>query len=625
MKKTFLNVFLALLLCAAVTVGAQAATLAELFGIEGDAPQETISASDGDPFAQAQVAVEPPIILTGETPEPDFEAIAAEETGIADSDIRDDGMVRVLLRSLKGPKTITLTLDGVYTLEHDAGFRFARGTRVVLTNVDGRIFMAVGGLTLDMGVGLTLTRQAAEGVNGLYIEESERDTLYPGDLCVTAEGGGLTCVLTIRMEDYLEGVIAYEMSDAWPVEALKSQAVAARTYALQRKRVNADEDYDVTDTTSDQVFKGVDAEYTTVAEAVRATSGVIGVAEDGSPAQCWYTASNGGRVALPSDVWVGIEDVSYVERKDDPYDVENPNSMVTALQVSADAHESEALRTLLQAALEEKYADRDAIEFDEIMSVEPVEDVPEGSRMYTKLRFTVTATALMPMPAATPEATEAAFEEGIAPVDATVAPTAEPKKERRSVNELFVVDLSVYDDIKDTLELGINSSDCELCGVTQADGMFFIEMRRYGHGVGMSQRGAQRMAGVYGKTWQEILSFYYPGMRLERVNWETPELEAVEELTDSVGAARPEPTPLPTPAPLPPLKEGEYYATISLGDDGSMMNLREAPTTQSMVITQLADGQRLIVEDKTADENGWVAVHTAEYSGYAKLNYLKRE
>ena len=157
----------------------------------------------------------------------------------------------------------------------------------------------------------------------------------------------------------------------------------------------------------------------------------------------------------------------------------------------------------------------------------------------------------------------------------------------------------------------------------EGDG-YTIQLRRFGHGVGMSQRGAQRMAGVEGMSWTEILSFYYPGMTLEKIDWAYPELEELAALPDSVGRARPDPTPTPSPAPLPELEAGEYYATVQLGDASSTLNLRQAPTTQSQVVAQLKNGRRLIVCG-AADEGGWVQARTAEYEGYCKLEYLKAE
>lgn len=566
---------------------------------------------------------------------------ADEKESISSSAIQDDGVVRVYLKSLAAPQNLTIDLNGVYTVENDAGFRFDRDTRIVLSDGGDRIWLSVGGLTLDMGAALTLTRQYSDDPeNGMRIAETQRDTLYMGDLTVCREeSGGLRAVLSINMEDYLCGVVAYEMSDSWPLEALKAQAVAARTYAMQRKWSAGNKDYDLVDTTGDQVFKGYNAEYTHVIEAVRATEGVVGI-YNGGFATCYYTASNGGEIALPSDVWSGDGDYGYLARRADPYDLENPNSMVSSVTFSPGAADNAALHAMLEeglkAAAEAQGIEAEGLEFEEIRSIEAINPVAEGSIMYQTLRFTLSASALMP---------------DWAPKDDDVGSPGEPHEsrsanlalytidylrrllldspyeqssQRRLLDEDFIVDLDVYRQIKDGLKLGLNGGDYEIVSVEKGVFDFTIEMRRFGHGVGMSQRGAQRMAGVHEKTWLEILDFYYPGMTLEKIEWDTPDLQAIDELPESIGAARPDPTPTPTPAPLPALQDGEYYATVALEDAGSTLNMRQNPTTQSPVICLLYGGRRLIVCGE-ADADGWVAVKTAEESGYVKLEYLKKE
>ena len=228
-----------------------------------------------------------------------------ESAGPAESDLQDDGMLRVGLVSLGNPGSLSLTLAGSYTVGHNSGFRFDRHTEIYLTAEDDHILLTVGGLTLNMGGSFTLTRQAAEGDdNGIYIAESEKNTLYCGDLNLSVREGGLFPVLTIQIEDYLYGVVAYEMSDSFPLEALKAQAVAARTYAMGRKWVSAAKDYDVVDTAGDQVYKGYDAEYANVIRAVDETRGIVCTYKGGF-ATCYYTASNGGQTALPTDIWSG--------------------------------------------------------------------------------------------------------------------------------------------------------------------------------------------------------------------------------------------------------------------------------------------------------------------------------
>ena len=235
----------------------------------------------------------------------------------AASQIEDDGMLRVYLKSLGDPEALGLTLAGSYTVEGDRGFRFARDTEIALAADNGSVLLSVGGLTIDMGDSLTLTRHATDGENGIYIHESEKNTLFEGDLTISESGGTLRPVLNIQIEDYLSGVVAYEMSDSFPLEALKAQAVAARTYAMGKKWSSAGRDYDVVDTTADQVFKGLDARYTNVIEAVEETRGIVGTYKGGF-AMCYYAASNGGQTALATDIWGSSGDYGYLSMVDDP-------------------------------------------------------------------------------------------------------------------------------------------------------------------------------------------------------------------------------------------------------------------------------------------------------------------
>ena len=159
--------------------------------------------------------------------------------------------------------------------------------------------------------------------------------------------------------------------------------------------------------------------------------------------------------------------------------------------------------------------------------------------------------------------------------------------------------------------------------VAQSGDTFTISMRRFGHGVGMSQRGAQWMAGEYGMTYTDILHFYYPGMTLETIDWPEVELVALEELPDSLGAARARPTPTPTPAPLPELETGEYYATVALESRSSSLNVREEPSTSARIVAALGYGRRVIVSEDAGD--GWVRIRTAELEGYVRLEYLEAD
>ena len=536
---------------------------------------------------------------------------------VADSAMDDDGSIRVLLKSLGSIDALHLTIDGEYAVENDPGFRFVRGAEISLHAIDGKIWLNAGGLVVDMGQSVTLTRHASdEETNGLLLAETNRSNLYNGDLSATVQNGALRLILTTDVEEYLYGVVAYEMSDSFPLEALKAQAVAARTYAMQRRYAAGSRDWDVTDTTADQVFKGFDPDYTRVITAVDATRGVVGMRNDAF-AQCYYTASNGGRVATPKQIWGGDDDGA-IRAKDDPYDLENPRSLVNSVEFARDMSDCAALREMIAARLD------DGQELVEATAVTPVDAEPWGSRMYQNVRFDLTVRVeVAPTPSPQPSATPAAT-----PVNWLLtlfnAPTATPEPAPVYEEIPASVTLSTYGDLKDGLSLGLNGGDYELITAVETETGFALEMRRFGHGVGMSQRGAQQMAGEHDFTWREILSFYYPGMTLERIDWQTEPLTDLGSVSAVMGYARPDPTPKPTPAPLPALESGERYGTVTLSNADSTLNVRETPSTAARVLDQFESGRRVIVCTEP-DEDGWIRIRTAELTGYVKAEYVATE
>src|ERR1044071_1219012 len=94
---------------------------------------------------------------------------------------------------------------------------------------------------------------------------------YRGTFTVTSDGKQLTLVNTVPLEQYLYAVVPSEMPKTWPAEALKAQAVAARSYALAVRQTTGA--FDVYPDTRSQVYGGVTAEAPTATAAVDATVG----------------------------------------------------------------------------------------------------------------------------------------------------------------------------------------------------------------------------------------------------------------------------------------------------------------------------------------------------------------
>ena len=141
---------------------------------------------------------------------------------------------------------------------------------------------------------------------------------YRGSLEFRPNGsGGVYTVDAVGLDDYVRGVIAAEMPSSWPPEAMKAQAVAARTYAITTDVAGTF--YGLYTDTRSQMYTGVAAETPATDAAVAATDGQI-VTYDGAPATTYFFASSGGHTENIEDVWPGASAAPWLRGVDDPYD-----------------------------------------------------------------------------------------------------------------------------------------------------------------------------------------------------------------------------------------------------------------------------------------------------------------
>lgn len=125
-------------------------------------------------------------------------------------------------------------------------------------------------------------------------------------------------VVEFQMEEYLLGVLAAEVPADWPLEALKAQAVAARSYALYRTRHPQTDGYDLEATVNDQLFQLHKVYSDQLVHAVRSTRGEILQWRDQSiPA--FFHSCCGGYTEQASQVWTWAKDLTFYQAKADPY------------------------------------------------------------------------------------------------------------------------------------------------------------------------------------------------------------------------------------------------------------------------------------------------------------------
>ncbi|MDY7001913.1 MAG: SpoIID/LytB domain-containing protein, partial [Thermodesulfobacteriota bacterium] len=260
--------------------------------------------------------------------------------------------------------------------------------------------------------------------------------------------GQILAVNQLPLDKYLLGVVPKEMSPSWDQEALRSQAVAARSYAYFLLLKSTDKPYDVSATTASQVYGGADVGNKATAGAVAATRGRV-LFYGGKPALAYFHAHSGGVLEDDKQVWTA--DLPYFEVKDDAVSQKfKPVDWECSIPAGSVA---DALQ-------------RSGFSGGRVTGLS-IDTVSDSGRMATVR------------------------------VDAGENPIV------LKSNALRIM-------------LGPTKMRSTLCTVKKKGDVFYFKGKGYGHGVGLSQWGAQAMA-VQGKICPEILAHYYPGTELKKI------------------------------------------------------------------------------------------------------------
>jgi stage II sporulation protein D len=304
------------------------------------------------------------------------------------------------------------------------------------------------------------------GQNLFTLYNGEKTNRYRGSLEFRAAPEGLTAINTLPLEEYLFGVVPNEMYALWPVEALKAQAVVARSYVLAQMGSYNQQGFDVLATQASQVYRGIDSENPLTTQAVCLTKGEI-LTYGGRPVDAVFHSSSGGFTENSEEVWKNS--LAYLRGKPDPYDLNEKhyNWLVSYTQ--------EQLKQQLASKKQWRQGDKyiEQVNFKEITDLVELERTSSGARVK---RLAVC---------------------GIGPDD----------------QELKV---EIYNaDAVRTL-LGLKSAFFTLEKTFSAEQKLERVTFRgngWGHGVGMSQYGALGMA-KQGFNYRDILLYYYPGVDL---------------------------------------------------------------------------------------------------------------
>ena len=190
----------------------------------------------------------------------------------------------------------------------------AAGAGVTVRSSRGKLVKRFGGPVRFSAGGDEPVKLMGAALNGIS------DGRYRGAIEVQP-GGGATAINVIDLDPYVKGVVAGEMPSSWPLEALKVQAVAARTYALATRKTTGT--FDQYPDTRSQVYRGVTGESARSNAAVDATKGQI-LEYGGVPAVTYYHSTSGGHTEDVQSSFIGALSKPWLVGVEDPYDTQSP-------------------------------------------------------------------------------------------------------------------------------------------------------------------------------------------------------------------------------------------------------------------------------------------------------------
>ena len=167
--------------------------------------------------------------------------------------------------------------------------------------------------------GTAYRRLTFSGSSALYVNGKP----FRGVAEVSPAEKGILVVNELPLEEYLVGLINCEISSAWPIEAIKAQAVIARTYALNRKLARSTSFYHLESSVIDQVYDGCEIEDSRARRGVSDTAGEV-LSYHGAVIQAFYHSNCGGRTEASENVW-GAR-LPYLSGVDCTYCLTSPSS-----------------------------------------------------------------------------------------------------------------------------------------------------------------------------------------------------------------------------------------------------------------------------------------------------------
>lgn len=381
--------------------------------------------------------------------------------------------------------------------------------RIMLTDEYNEIL-----LMFDKNQGIYLSSLNASDESVINIENNS----YRDYITFSRTGDELIIINTVKIKNYLYGVVPKETYPSWPLEALKAQAVAARNYALINSNKHSNEGYDLCDTSHCQVYGGYKSETIMTNRAVNETLGRI-LMYNNELVEAYYHSSSGGYTEDSENVW--SNKVPYLRGVDDSFSLGSPYDSWQFI-IS-----DEEIRTKLI---------ENGLDVGHITDVSVLSTSESGRVIELMIRGTMGSQVLKK------EKVRQVFGDNNIKSTLYEVYFGDGKNSSSLTQEIYVYNTNNGSIEKQSLDnVNILSSDgakslntnllskgvtitdgtvrTELTdkkvqGLLNSDGKFVFSGKGWGHGVGMSQWGAKKMAEL-GYSYEEILEYYYTGAKVK--------------------------------------------------------------------------------------------------------------
>lgn len=331
---------------------------------------------------------------------------------------------------------------------------------------------------------------------------------YRGDVEIKRyTDSDMTVINVLGMQEYLYGVVPREIGGNSPYEAVKAQAIVARTYAAKNYNKRMKWGFNLYPTVDDQAYGGYEWENVNSNRAVDETDGKV-VVYDGELINGYYFSTSGGYTESSENVWGGK--LGYLQAVPDPYEPENLSKTTWTVELTA-------------KEVKEKLSNY-GIDVGDILDIEPIEYSDAGRVLELKIIGTDGTTVITKSKARTylgldsqwytvndepPQAVEVILDDKKDNKSDEEDDDEETKEVQRELKPL----LSNFISIIKNEEIDLQEIKEKYYARKNYTTTFVIQGRGWGHSVGMSQNGAKGMASN-GFDCEEIIKWYYTDVEI---------------------------------------------------------------------------------------------------------------